>query len=128
MEFYEVRSKINILLKYYLENIYQRVLIEIKDSYHSIFYNWGRINHGVPQGSILGALLFLFFMNDLTKTIKMSPKPFLFADDSNLSITNTSPAEFKKYITTAFVPLNESFNGNSLFLNYERNKLFTFND
>lgn len=37
----------------------------------------------------------------------MNSKPFFFADDSNLSITNTSPAEFKKYITTAFVPLNE---------------------
>jgi hypothetical protein len=61
LEFYEVRGKINNLLKYYLENNYQRLLIEIKDSYQNIFYNWGRVNNDVPLGSILGILLYFFY-------------------------------------------------------------------
>jgi hypothetical protein len=73
-----------------------------------------RVNHGVPLGSILGLSLFLFFMNELPKTVKINSKPVLFADDSSLSITNPSPADFKEYINTAFAPLNEWFNGNSL--------------
>jgi len=72
-----------------------------------------------------------FFMNDLLKTIKMNSKPFLFADDSNLIITNTSPAEFKKWHyfvinKLQFVPKNESFNGNSLFSNYEKTHYLHF--
>jgi hypothetical protein len=59
-------------------------------------------------------------MNGLPTTIKMNSKPVLFADDSNLSITNPITADLKKCITTAFFPLNEWFNGNSLFLNYEK--------
>ena len=40
-------GKFNDLIKSYLKNSYQRILIESKDSYQSIFSTWGRV-HGVP--------------------------------------------------------------------------------
>ena len=44
--------------------------------------NWMNIQAGVPQGSVLGPLLFLVYINDLTDNINSEMR--LFADDSSL--------------------------------------------
>ena len=46
------------------------------------------MNIGAPQGSILGALLFLVYMNDLPNSTTASPR--LFADDTCLVLSNLS--------------------------------------
>ena len=50
--------------------------------------DWTRIKAGVPQGSVLGPLLFLVYINDLTDTISSDMR--LFAKDSSLFIKHTT--------------------------------------
>ena len=73
--------------KSYLNNRKQRVVI---NGHHS---EWTNIPAGVPQGSVLGPLLFLVYINDITKNIQGNIK--LFADDTVLfvDVDHTATAE-----------------------------------
>jgi hypothetical protein len=71
-----VNGKLLECISSYLSNRKQRVVLNGVDS------PWESILSGVPQGSVLGPLLFLIYINDLTNNI--SAKMKLFADDSSL--------------------------------------------
>ena len=62
----------------YLSDRYQSVIIRGQKS------EYGRIRAGVPQGSVLGPLLFLIYINDITDNINSQVK--LFADDTSLYV------------------------------------------
>ena len=68
--------------KSYLENRVQYVSYNTKDS------DFMKITCGVPQGSILGPLLFILYINDIVK-VSTVLNPVLFADDTSLFHAHT---------------------------------------
>ena len=71
------------LIQSFLGNRHQRVVLNGQPS------KWSLVEADVPQGSILGPLLFLFYINDLPQGLRCNAK--LFADDTSLFSTITSP-------------------------------------
>jgi hypothetical protein len=98
LNFYRITGKAYEWMKSYLRNRFQRVEIVNKNFNHNTFLDWGVIKHGVPQGSILGPLLFLFYVNDLSKTLNGKPKPVLFGDGTRIIFTDSNFEDFKSDI------------------------------
>ena len=71
-----VRNPLLQWFESYLENRIQHVVIEEQSS------EWEKVGSSVPQGSVLGPLLFLIYINDLTDDLESCP--FIFADDTAL--------------------------------------------
>ena len=62
----------------YLQERYQRVVIS------GVGSDWTHVTSGDPQGSILGPLMFIMYINDLPSVCQHS-KIFMYADDAKLS-------------------------------------------
>ena len=76
LETFGICGKLLKLLEDYLSNRFQRLLLNSQESSRL------PIKDGVPQGSILGPLLFLIYSNDLSDGLNSIAK--LFADDTSL--------------------------------------------
>ena len=106
LNFYGIRGPFHKLIRSYLTNSYQRFLIGSKSCYHSSYLEWGKINHGVPQGSIMVPLLFLFYVNDIPKIVQYNSEPTLFACDTSLIFSNLNYLDFKTTINNVFSEIN----------------------
>jgi len=93
LEFYRITGVTHRLIKSYLQGRYQSVDL---DNYSpNPCSQWGEVTSGVLQGSILGPLLFLLYINNLPQITNVNSKFVLFADDTSVIITNPDPLNFR---------------------------------
>jgi hypothetical protein len=128
LSYYGVSGKTKSLLKSYLQNRYQRVLITNSLFNKNTVSKWTKIKCGVPQGSILGPLLFLLYINDLPNAIKHKALHILFADDTSILITNPNSNQLQSDLNTVSAQLNKWFKSNLLFLNFDKPHFIQFNN
>jgi len=113
LKFYGITGTTHKLIKSYQEGRYQRVVLN--NNSPDSRSNWGKITHCVPQGSILGPLLFLLYINHLPQITNENSKIILYTDDTSLLIANPNHTNFENNVNKIFQDINRWFNVENFF-------------
>ena len=113
LEAYGIRGLPLRLFVDYLKN--RKQIVKINNVYSSV----GDLKLGVPQGSILGPLLFLIYINDLPN-ISSSYQTLLFADDTTLSFRGSNFVELCNFCNRELVKFNSWSTANKLSISLEK--------
>ena len=119
LEYYGIRGVPKMWLESFLIGRHQ--FTHIKDRSSSKL----PITHGVPQGSVLGPLLFLLYINDLHKAIQHSSLHH-FADDTNLLCTSKSLKKINEHINHDLKHFCQWLRSNKISLNPSKTETITF--
>ena len=119
LDHYGIRGTANKWFHSYLSNRTQYVTINGVDS------KIMQMKHGVPQGSVLGPLLFLLYINDLRQCITHSITRH-FADDTSLLIVNSSLKKLKNQLNYDLKCLSMWLTANKISLNVSKTETLIF--
>ena len=102
LKFYGISNKDLTLYQSHLDNRYCRTAIYNDSENSNKVSDWAKVRHGISQGSVLGPLLFLLYVNDLPKIINKTSAPIIFADDTSILFTHSNLIDFNKKHSYSF--------------------------
>ena len=121
---YGIAGKGLALITSYLQDRNKTVIVSNRSKLYCS--EWKSITQGVPQGSVLGPLLFLIYINYLPQTVSTYADTILFADDTSIIVKLTKSCVFAYSIQENIINVNRWFNSNSLLLNMDKTHYLQF--
>ncbi len=119
LDHYGISGMSHTLFKSYLANRTQQTEI------NGILSDTGIIKHGVPQGSVLGPLLFLLYINDISESSKVL-KFFLFADDTTVYYSDKTNRGTEDLLNLELSKVSAWLAANKLSLNVKKSNFLHF--
>jgi hypothetical protein len=118
LHFYGIQGVSEDWFRSYISNIRQK--LEVKSPYtaQNFFSDWCTLKYGVSQGSILGSLLFIMYINDLSLRINSVTQLILFANDTSFTISSSNFKGFSSILVLSHVI--KWFAANDLAINLDK--------
>ena len=121
LNYYGVRGQVLQWFESYLSNREQYTYV------NNIYSDARYTNIGVPQGSVLGPLLFLIYVNDIEASVD-NTEIRSFADDTNILIFHKNLVNLQLLATHALEKLTKWFEANHLTVNYSKTCFSVFSN
>ena len=129
IEGYGIRGSALSWLESFISDRRQFVSVSHYDSIHgdkAFASDVMAINLGVPQGSILGPILFILYINDLAAAVDPGWTVALFADDSSFVVSSSDSGDLERICNSGMKTVLEWFNSNFLYLNSSKTTYIRF--
>lgn len=125
LEHYGIKGSILKLLQTYLYRRKQRIILQTQDPTTYVSW-WDTSRHDVPQGSVLGPLLFNVYINDLPGTLTGLAHIILYADDTTIIVSTKDEETLNYKINLIMNHIYMWFQNNQLILNLEKTHVIKF--